>query len=371
MAQIKFYAGNTASWKNLNISTGGAGYDDNAIYFLTDSHQICKGGQVLAKSFEIVTTLPTVDNGKENVLYVVTSERKLYTFNGTAFIDVLSFDAEIASAVTAEEVKAVSGKAVYDFVADQLKDLTGGSLEAYVTTVETKEGENGVLTITHGSGNSTDVRLTGVVIDPSFDTETRILTLPQVDGTDLVINLGKDMVVQSGRYDAENKQIILVLNDEAATEVKIDTTGLVDTYVSGSVDTDPIKIVITDHNVSATVAVDGSIVKIVDGKITADLSNYALASAVEALVNRVETLEKTINDDTTGLVTKVASLESRMSTAEGNITDNLAVAKTYTDTAVNNLASSEATERASLKTYLENYTNTQISAALDWNQITE
>ena len=36
MAQIKFYSGLTDSWKKLNPELGGSGYDDNAIYFLTD-----------------------------------------------------------------------------------------------------------------------------------------------------------------------------------------------------------------------------------------------------------------------------------------------------------------------------------------------
>ena len=376
MAQIKFYTGSASSWKALNPANGGQGYDDSAIYFLSDSHQLCKGGNVLAKSFEVVTSLPAVENAKENVLYIVTSERKLCVFNGTSFDDKLFIDPAIASEVSANETKAVSGKAVYEFVADQIADLVGGSVDAYVTAVETKEDENGVLVITHGSGNSAEVRLSGVVIDPTYDSATRTITLPKVDGTDLVINLGKDMVVQSGRYDAENKKIILVLNDAEGTEVQIDAAGLVDVYETGSAETDPVKVVISNHKVSTTVAVDNEIIKVVDGKITADLSKYALASVVEGLEDRIEAVEAAINDTTSGLNVKVGALEARIEAAEGTMADNLAEAKTHADNAVAALSTTCSDARNALKTDLEGKItavegkiDTQISAALNWNTL--
>lgn len=376
MAQIKFYTGSTSSWKALNPANGGQGYDDSAIYFLSDSHQLCKGGNVLAKSFEVVTALPAVDHAKENVLYIVTSDRKLCTFNGVSFDDKLFIDPEIASSVSANETKAVSGKAVYDFVAEQIADLIGGSVDAYVTGVATKEGENGVLVISKGSNNSTEVRLTGVVIDPSYDSTTRTITLPKVDGTDLVINLGKDMVVQSGRYDAENKKIILVLNDTEATEIQIDATGLVDVYETGSAETDPVKVVVSNHKISTTVTVDNEIIKIVDGKITADLSKYALASVVEGLEDRIEAVETAINDTTSGLSVKVNALEARINTAESTMADNLAEAKSYTDSQITALSTTCSDAREALKTDLEGKINvvnsniaTSISAALNWNSL--
>ena len=71
------------------------------------------------------------------------------------------------------------------------------------------------------------------------------------------INIPKDMVVKSGSVVGD--EIILVLNDEAATEIKIPVGSLIEYVTSGSAAGDMVVINVSDdHKVTATIT-DGSI----------------------------------------------------------------------------------------------------------------
>lgn len=71
------------------------------------------------------------------------------------------------------------------------------------------------------------------------------------------INIPKDMVVKSGSVVGD--EIILVLNDEAATEIKIPVSSLIEYVTSGSATGDMVVINVSDdHKVTATIT-DGTI----------------------------------------------------------------------------------------------------------------
>ena len=71
------------------------------------------------------------------------------------------------------------------------------------------------------------------------------------------INIPKDIVVKSG--SVVNDEIILVLNDEAATEIKIPVGSLIEYVTSGSATGDMIVVNISDdHKVTATIT-DGTV----------------------------------------------------------------------------------------------------------------
>lgn len=72
------------------------------------------------------------------------------------------------------------------------------------------------------------------------------------------INIPKDLVVKSGSVNAEGN-IVLVLNDEANTEIVIDAKSLIEYVTSGSAAGDMIVINVSDdHKVTATIT-DGTI----------------------------------------------------------------------------------------------------------------
>ena len=81
------------------------------------------------------------------------------------------------------------------------------------------------------------------------------------DGVNIgaAINIPKDMVVKSG--SVVGNEIVLVLNDEANTEIKIPVDSLIEYVTSGSATGDMIVIAIDDnHKVTATIT-DGTVTK--------------------------------------------------------------------------------------------------------------
>lgn len=75
------------------------------------------------------------------------------------------------------------------------------------------------------------------------------------DGTNVgvAINIPKDLVVNSGRV--ENDELILVLNDEAGTEIKIPVASLIEYVTSGSVEGDDVIVAVSgDYKVTATLS---------------------------------------------------------------------------------------------------------------------
>lgn len=160
------------------------------------------------------------------------------------------------------------------------------------------------------------------------------------------INIPKDMVVKSG--SVVNDEIVLVLNDAAATEIKIPVASLIEYVTSGSATGDMVVVNVSDdHKVTATIT-DGTItlakltteVQTAIGKahshenatvlagITADdVENWngaqaaaeataagALASAKSELEGKIAAAqtaaEKVANDNNAAMNTRVEALEA-------------------------------------------------------------
>lgn len=310
MAAVKFLTGSYASYAAL------AEKDAGTLYFLTDTKQLYKGADLYCKSFETVSTLPT--SGAEGVLYVVSNTKKLYTWNGSSFVEALDAFVQIDASVSETGANAVSGKAVYDFVASEIAALTGGSSNAFVTSIVTDNENLGSLTVTKGTeSNTVAVKLDGLAKTPQYDADTRKFTFPVVNGTDVVVELGKDMVVKKGEYDTENQEIVLTLTDD--TTVKIPAGDLVDIYTASADTTGAAQITIANNKVKAAVLVDNTTIKVENGVLKADFSTLALASTVEALTTRVAANETAISNLTTNVNSELDAIKGRVSTNETDI----------------------------------------------------
>lgn len=156
------------------------------------------------------------------------------------------------------------------------------------------------------------------------------------------INIPKDMMVKSG--SVVGNEIVLVLNDEAATEIKIPVGSLIEYVTSGSATGDMVVVSVSaDHKVTATIT---------DGSIT--LSK--LASSVQTAIGKAhEHGNKTVLDGITS--TQIAAWGA----AEGN-------AKTYADglnTAMDTrvkVVEGKAHEHSN-KALLDTYTQTEANLA--------
>lgn len=314
---IQFKQGTRAQWEAL------ATKDSETLYFLSDTHQIAKGGEIYVKSYEVVAALPTdMSVAKKDVLYVVTGEKALYTFNGTQFDKAFDTKDALDTAVVSDGKNAVTSGAVYTFVATEIGKLLGGETGVVVTEVKAKEGADavGTLVVTTGGGSS-DVVLKDLVHNVKWDSETRNLTFEQTgSAADIVIPLGVDMVVKSGEYVAASNEIVLTLSNDDV--VKIPVAALVDIYTSGSADTDTVKIVVssTDNTIKATIAIDNSSIKAdATGKLFVDFT-----AVNEAIAGVKATADKNKEDIAalTERVVKTEAFETRIAANEAQVALN-------------------------------------------------
>lgn len=147
-------------------------------------------------------------------------------------------------------------KAKVEEIVASIENLTNGKADAKSVVEAIKaSASKGKITYVK-NGTDTDVAVSGVVVEPTYDAETRTLTLPvtKADGTteNVVMSLGKDLVVKSGALDANKENIVLVLsNDE---EITIPVKSLVDVY-TGETTASAVVTVSADNKITAQVRV--------------------------------------------------------------------------------------------------------------------
>lgn len=313
MALVKFMTGSSANFQAL------AQKDENTLYFLNDTKQIYKGENLYSKAFEVYPILPAT-GGVTGVLYVETSTKKLYTWNGTSFIEALDASVTIDTKVEETGANAVSGKAVYDFVAAEINALTGGTSNVFVSSIIEDNSAIGQFKVQKGADETiVKVSLNGLAQAPSYDNEARKFTFPVIGGEAVEIKLGKDLVVNSGTYDTINQEIVLTLvNDEI---IKIPVGDLVNIYTASEDKTGAVKVTIDKNEVKATVVVDETTIKNDNGVLKADFSKLALASTVEALTKRVSDAETTITNLSTNLTKAIGDVDAIAKANQAAIAD--------------------------------------------------
>ena len=204
----------------------------------------------------------------------------------------------------------------------------------FVTDVSYKSG---VLSVAKGDAPVTTT-LTGVVHDATYDAETRTISLPVFGGDALTINLGKDLVVTSGKYDAKTKEIQLTIT--SGDVIKIPVGSLIDIYTGLATST--AEVTVSDENkISVRVKVSAK----ANNSIT--IEEDGLYVAVPDAYTKAETDQKvkTVQDALTGhigdTVAHVTAEERK--TWDGKVsTDQLATAKSEAIAA----AATDATTKA-------------------------
>ena len=158
----------------------------------------------------------------QGVVYVRTSDFTLHVFNGTSYIQLNKTTVTEIPAANASDDNVPTTKAVADYVDAKIEGVVG-SKGVFVTDVTYNDG---VLSVAKG-GDPVATTLTGVVHAPTYDASTRTIKLPVFGGDELTIALGKDLVVTSGTYNAEDKNIELTITSgETVKTINVKITEL-------------------------------------------------------------------------------------------------------------------------------------------------
>ena len=344
MANVSFKLGTYAQYNGLSDK------DTNALYFTTDTQQLFKGDVEYTKTTKLVPSLP--ETGQlQGVIYVNTTDWTAHIYNGEEYKALTKGYATTISD-KADDTTVPTSKAVKDYVEKKIQDVQGGT-GIFVTDVTY---ESGSLTVEKGQGDTTDVELTGVAHEPTYDAGTRTIKIPIYGKQELVIALGKDAVVSSGTYNSKSKELELTLT--SGDTVKIPVNELVDVY-TGENGTTVNVTVSDDKKISAEVNIsqtaNNALTKDDTGLFVEKIDAYTKTE----IDGKLDPVTEHIEDDTKHVTD---SDKTKWNAAEQN-------AKTYAD-GLNTTMDTRVKALETAKATLEGRVET-VETALTWGTISE
>ena len=325
----------------------------NFLYFTSDTGKLYKGS--IDYTNQLATTASVGESGTAGKIYFETSTGMVKAFVGNAW-KVISYPVtqEIDS-TNASTAKLASEKAIVDFV----EDMVGG--DGVVASIEQKMNAGtavaGTLLVTKGDASTYDVALTGVATNPTWNAETRVLSIPVVGGTTITANIGKDIFLDPGEgknyFDPDTKEIVLTLNDDPdnPTVIRIPASALYNDYIGGTTNSGTVAIDGTSHTITFDLNINSSTANALSldsNGLMVDLGGYATTASVETIR---ENLQGQIDATTATLSATTAAL------------DTLETNYNATTSALNTLTSNYNATTAALDTLETNYNAT--TAALD------
>lgn len=367
---VMFKYGTYQQYKDLSTK------DANTLYFITDqgNARLYKGEQLLTQQWEITPGLPSINDAKPDRLYIDTNGKRISYVNAAGEWEnaLIAPEVEIDNKITETGEGLVSSKTVYEFVKSEIGAIIGDeeSISAFVKEVTAGNGA-GTLIVSHGATENT-VTLKNLVHTPTWNDDERKLTLPNTTGDDLIINFGKDMVISEGSYNAETQELELTIANSNKV-VKIPVASLVDTYTASDDETDAVKITVENNTIKGAILVDGaSVLKIVNNKLTADLTAYIGTEAFEALKDRVKANE----DDIAEIVIDINNIKTFINgTNDSSLQAKIDARIKPTSDALGTLTQTVTNMDAAHNTALENaileckgYTDVQL-LAISWKTI--
>lgn len=310
----------------------------NVLYWCSDTRELYKGMDLYTEAVRIVSELPP--KPATGVLYILpTREAKVWTGSIWETVALPYVTAGVLSEDNTSE-QIPTAKVVYDSITQAITNSVGdGDIVNNITSTKA-----GTITVTKGESTS-DVKINGVIVNPSYDADTRTIILPYADGTEaLVITLGKDMFIDAtkdNKYNKDTKCIELYLNDGTETSdstcISIPAASLIDVYTGGS--TQSIKVDVSDDNViSANVIIsqeENNVVSIKEDGLFVDVSNLATKTELDNAVGNAS-----------DLATRVSDVETEITTLKGNseivgsVDNKIATAKAAIQTEIEDLQSS-------------------------------
>lgn len=362
MANVNFGYGTKANYDKLTTK------DANTLYFITDTRQIFKGTDEYTKSCKLVSALPA--SGQiQGLLYIRMTDYTFHIWNGTEFVQLnRPIVTEIPNADASDD-NLPTTKAVADYVNAKIA-ATEGKEGLFVTDV-TYSPATGTLSVAK-NGAPVPTVMSGLAHDPTYDAETRTIKLPVFGGDELVINLGKDLVVKTGTYNTKTHEIELTIT--TGEVVKIPVGALIDIYVG--VVTPTAEVTVSDDNkISVNVRVstkgNNSITVEEDGLYVAvpDAYTKAEADAKVKVVN--DKLDEHIKD-----AVKHITADERKAWNAKPTQDELAAAKAEAiSTAADDATTKADNALASAKTYANGLNTTMdgrvqvLEGAITWKSI--
>jgi hypothetical protein len=300
--------------------------DPNVLYFCTDTKKIYKGDIDFTESVVFAATKPqTPIVGK---VYVLTDTKTVEVFNGTAWT-VVSYPMATTIDADSNDTHVASAKAVFDFVGAEIAKIA--TSDKTVSAIANKSGSDATLTITKADNTTSDLTINGVVTTPTWNSTSRVLTLPVTGAQNpVIVDIGKDAFLDPAgnhHYETTTDELVLYLNvDDPSTsepwEIRIPTQGMVPVYTGASTSTATVTVGgSTGLEISTAVKVDqhtGNAITIAQdteeggvtttGGLRVDLSSYATQSDLTTLQGTLEDEIDAVDDKADANAAEIAAI---------------------------------------------------------------
>jgi len=242
---------------------------NDGLYFASDTQKLYKGSVDFTMAARFVTTMPATP--VKSALYIVKDDSGNFVkavatdANGVATDIAIKTVTSISSSSTDAEV--ATAKAVYDYV----DSIVGGDTVVTEVAAATGSDNSGKVTVTKGDGSQAGQVATfavpGVALKPTYTALTRTIQIPYTEnGSDpagtVTIDLGADLVVTEGRYNATAEQIEFWITGHSSqagdpADIVVPVGDLVDEIQGGSTSTAVTTYTAATNTLTADVRVSG------------------------------------------------------------------------------------------------------------------
>lgn len=203
--------------------------DAEALYFVTDTHQVYRGSVLYTGAIQLVTAFPA--KGAEGTLYIISSNLEGRIWEASAWKVVAKGYTE---KMTATGTDLPTSKAVADYVTDTIAAAIASAPHVKDVTYS-NTGNERALNIIKDDETTKKISLTDLITTVAYDATNLTLTFGVSGLSPIVVNLPKDNFIQSGSYNVATKNIELLMKDN--TKVLIPAADLIDVYTGKATNT--------------------------------------------------------------------------------------------------------------------------------------
>ena len=237
-------------------------YVEGKLYFVTDTGKLYRANSssTVTDFTDDIVVWPAASSTDRPAapivgkIYINKKNGNVETYTGSAW-EVISLPTAttVGSASTDDEVP--TAKAVWDAIESAVG--TDGIVKSIAQKVEDVSGVDtpviGTIEVTNADDTTYDVALAGLAKLPTYQASDRTFTFTTTSGESLVVTLGKDEFLDptaNNRYEDGYIYVYLNVPDPTKpgstnTEIKIDVSALINTYVCD--DTDSVNMSLDDN----------------------------------------------------------------------------------------------------------------------------
>ena len=293
------YAGTYAQYLAL-VDAGTVNTD--YLYFCTDNGKLFKGTVDFTNSFipGQSSATPTAANAVPGKIYYETDTKKFKTLIGNALveignpIDAVGSNTTTTITSTSTDDQVPSSKNVWLYGQQIKSEAIGGS--NVVKTIANDSTTDAGIIVTKGDDTTSSVVVSGVVTTPTWNSTSLTLTLPVAGGSDVVVNIPKDIFLESGYYDTTTKKIVLVLNDSEHSQIEFSVEDLIPIYVAKDTSTVDMTVALNSTTGQYEISADVNISADTDNAITLEADGIFVDGSAFASASDFSDLEGTVNN---------------------------------------------------------------------------